>query len=469
MKITKNLLAVCALFALLLAVCVPVLSVANADGEDTIIVTISGTKMCYGDNGKQIGVLSPGESAGSQPTYLADDDKEAVAVIVLYNYTAENSVIGSDNMEGKVKVTLQRAPEITPVPADSPDAAASGPEADASVSPDETVEAAPEMVTLPQTELICDVWVDASIVVSALSQAKQQDDSIINELNTQIAKLTGDGVTEEPVATPADIAEGEIDNPDADAAQTGLLPSWLFPIIACVVLLAIAGGVIWSAISAARIARETKKSNDEKNSKNQSLQSMDQSLANLSKQADPASAIDKAMMDPVGKAPYMKLIVENTAETRAILARMEQKTDFAPQPEQRLTDPYTVKRREAIALANSLAGIAAREDWADILVQSGYRYVLVQTDPTSQNVLRENKAEASVLACLMKGSEAEEAYLVPSFEDPNAGENLWKNFYAVTDDASVQHYRIDELAVMKVVNNGAFFTLNTKGKLSRRL
>ena len=469
MKRKSRILAVCVLMALLLAVCVPVLSVANADGEGTIIVTISGTRMCYGDNGKKIGVLSPGESAGSQPTYLSDDGKEAVVVIVLYTYTAEDSVLGSDNLEGKVRVTLQLAPETTPVPADSPDAAANVPEADASVSPDETAETTPEVVTLQQPEQLGDVWVDASIVVSALNQAKKQDDSIISDLKEQIVKLSGNNVTEEPVATPAEIAEGKIDNPDADAEETGLFQSLLFPIILCAVLLVIAGGIIWSAVSLARTARETGKTNDEKNSKNQSLKSMDQSLARLSERTDPASAIKDAMIDPSGKAPYIKSIAADTAETRTILARMEEKANFAPQPDQPPTHPDTAKKRAVIALTNRLAGIASREDWANIILESGYRYVLVQTSPTDREALQEDRTGNSVLACLMKGAEAEEAYLVPSFEDPNASEDLWKNFYAVTDDASVQHYRIDEPAVMKVVNNGAFFTLDTKGKLSRRL
>ena len=469
MKRRNRMLAVCALFALLLAVCVPVLSVASADGEGTIIVPIYGTRTCYGDNGKQIGVLNPGESAGSQPTYQADDSDNAVTVIVLYNYTAEDSVLGSDKLEGKVKVTLQRAPETTPVPAESPDAAASVPEADTSVSPEETVEATPEMVTLPQIEQIGDVWVDASIVVSALSEAKQQDDSNISNLNEQIAKLTGNNATEEPVARPADIAEGEIDNPDADAEQTGSLPSLLFPIIACVALLIIAGGVIWVAISAARNARESKKSNDEENSKHKSLKSIDQSLSRLSNQTSTGDAVKEAFVDKTNSNPYMRTVANDTAETRAILARMEQKTDFAPQSDRQPINLDTVKRREIIALANSLAGIAAREEWANIILEKGYRYVLVQTSATDREALQEDRMGNSVLACLMKGAEAEEAYLVPSFEDPNAGENLWKNFYAVTDDASMQHYRIDELTVMKVVNNGAFFTLDTKGKLARKL
>lgn len=451
MKVTKNLLAICALVALLLAVCGPVFSVAKADGDGTIIITISGTTTCYGDNGKQIGILNT--DGNVQLTYRAIGSKQDIPVILLYSYTAEDSGLGADKLEGKVKASLQHAPTSTDT---SPD------------TPDPNTSPTPEVSATPLPELPSEVWVDASVAIPALNKEIIQRDKELADKDPQNVATTVNGATEEPVATPADIAEGEIDNPGVGTEQTGSLPSWLFSIIICVALLIIAGGVIWSAVSAAQNAREAKKSNDEKNSKHQSLKSMDQSLARLSNQTSAGDAVKEALTDKTSGNPYMRTVANDTAETRAILARMEQKTDFAPQPEQRPTDPNTVKRREVIALANSLAGIAAREDWADILAQSGYRYVLVQTDPNSQNVLRENKAEASVLACLMKGAEAEEAYLVPSFEDPNAGENLWKNFYAVTDDASVQHYRIDELAVMKVVNNGAFFTLDTKGKLSRR-
>ena len=451
MKRRNRMLAVCALFALLLAVCVPAFSVANADGDGTIIITISGTTTCYGDNGKQIGILNT--DGNVQLTYRAIGSKEDIPVILLYTYTAEDSGLGADKLEGKVKASLQHAPTSTDT---SPD------------TPDPNTSPATEVSATPLPELPSEVWVDASVVVSALNQAKQQDDSIINDLSTQLAALTGNSATEEPVATPATTDEGEIDNSNPGAEETSLLGSLLLPIIVCVALLIIAGGVIWSAVSAAQNAREAKKSNDERNSKHQSLKSMDQSLDKLSRQADPASAIDKAMMDPVSKTPYMKSIAADAAEARATLGRMEQKTDFASQPEQRPTDPYTVKRREVIALANSLAGIAAREDWANIILEKGYRYVLVQTSATDRDAMQEDKTGNSILACLMKGAEAEEAYLVPSFEDPNAGEYRWKDFYTVTDDPSVQHYRIDEPAVMKVVNSGTFFTLDTKGKLSRR-
>lgn len=67
----------------------------------------------------------------------------------------------------------------------------------------------------------------------------------------------------------------------------------------------------------------------------------------------------------------------------------------------------------------------------------------------------------------MKSMDAEEAYLVPSFEDSSAGENRWRDFYTVADDPSVKYYRIDELAVIRVLNK-TFYKLSSQGKLSRK-
>ena len=468
MKRRSRILAVCALMALLLAVCVPVLSAASADGEETIMIKISGTTTCYGDNGKQAGVLNT--DGDVQLTYRAVKSKEDVPVILLYTYTTEDSGLGADQLEGKVRVTLQRVPTEMVVSVDSPDATTSTPATDVSANTEENAETTPEMAVTPQPEPLGDVWIDASVIIPALNETLILKDADIKGKDEKITTLEANESAEEPVVLPIPSDAIVDDNPDTtDTADTGLFQSLLFPIVACVALLVIAGGAIWSAVSLARTARETGKTNDEKNSKNQSLKSMEQSLARLSERTDPAVAIKDAMMDPTAKTPYMKSIAADTAEARTILARMEEKADFAPQPAEQLTHPDTAKKRAVIALTNSLAGKASREDWANIILESGYRYVLVQTSATDREALQEDRTGNSVLACLMKGAEAEEAYLVPSFEDPNAGENLWKNFYAVTDDAAVQHYRIDEPAVMKVVNNGAFFTLDTKGKLSRRL
>ena len=369
-----------------------------------------------------------------------------------------------------MRVTLQRVATEMVVSVDSPDATTSTPATDVSADPAVNAETTPEMAVTPQPEPLGDVWIDASVIIPALNETLILKDADIKGKDEKITTLETSESAEEPVVLPIPSDAIVDDNPDTtDTEDTGLFQSLLFPIVACVALLVIAGGAIWSAVSLARTARENGKANDEKNSKNLSLKSMDQSLARLSERSDPAVAIKDAMMDPTAKTPYMKSIAADTAEARTILARMEEKANFAPQPAEQLTHPDTAKKRAVIALTNSLAGKASREDWANIILESGYRYVLVQTSATDREALQEDRTGNSVLACLMKGAEAEEAYLVPSFEDPNAGENLWKNFYTVTDDASVQHYRIDEPAVMKVVNNGAFFTLDTKGKLSRRL
>ena len=451
MKRCKKMLAVCALFALLFMVCVPVFSAANAEEEKTVLVTISGTSECYGDNGKQVGVLKPGNDA--QPTFRANESKEEIPVIILYSYAAEDAGLGTDKLEGKVKVTLQIAtPEEN---------ALNG-------TPDPNASPTPEIAATPQPELPSAVWVDASIVIPALNSALIQKDIDILDKDDLIAALQENAKVDEPEGSPAPTSEGADENPNTEEVRPELLQSLLLPIIGCAVSLVIAGGVIWMAISSARIAREAKENNSKTSTKNAHLDSMKGSLETISKRTDTGRAIEEALIDQANRKPYMRMVASETGETRTILARIESKMDVIPQAQsQSNPHPGDVRRREVIELTNSLAGVASREDWANIIQQKGYRYVLVQTSPTDRDALQEDRTGNSVLACLMKGAEAEEAYLVPSFEDPSAGENRWKDFYTVTDDPAVKYYRIDEPTVMKVINK-TFFVVDTSGKLFRR-
>lgn len=451
MKQWKKILAVFALFALLFVVCVPVLSAANAEEEKTVLVTISGTSECYGDNGKQVGLLN--YLNDGEATYQAKGSKEAIGVTVLYAYTAESTGVKTDALEGKVKVSLQFIPPDMNAPAASDDP---------SVSP------APEVTAAPLPEFPSEVWVDASAIIPTLNAGLVQRDNEISEKTDQIAALQTNGEVQISEASPAPTSEGADDNLNTEEVRPELLQSLLLPIIGCAVLLVIAGVEISKAISLARIAREAKENNSKTSTKNTHLDSMQGSLKTLSMRTDTGSVIEEALIDQVSKKPYVKAIASDTGETRTILARIESKIDIIPQTQaQSNPRPGDARRREVTELTNSLAGVASREEWANIIQQKGYRYVLVQTSPTDRDALQEDKTGNSVLACLMKGAEAEEAYLVPSFEDPSAGENRWKDFYTVTDDPAVKYYRIDEPTVMKVINK-TFFVVDTSGKLFRR-
>ena len=464
MKRRYRMSAICALVALLFSICVPALSAANADGAGTIIVTISGTKTCYGTNGKEVGVLDPGEDL--QATYLAKDSEEAVAVIILYDYTADDSGLGSDKLAGKLKVTLQSAPAVTNTPAASPEAGNGGPKADVSAAPEASADPTPEVAATPQQEFSYEVWVDASVVIPSLNDSIVQNSATIATLNAQLAPNQPEMVADGEISTPAPIGEETNDDLNAKEEQPRMLNSLILPAIACAVLLVIAGGVIWMAVSSAHIAREAKENNSKTGTRNMHLDSVQVSLRKLSERTDAGRAIEEALIDQSNKKSYLRMVVSEAGETRTILDRIDSKIDKI-QPPQPPSTPGSSIRREVLALVKNLAGVASREDWAAIIQQNGYRYVLVQTSATDREALQEDKTGNSVLACLMKGAEAEEAYLVPSFEDPSAGENRWKDFYSVTDDPTEKYYRIDEPTVMKVIN-GTFFVVDSKGKLSRR-
>lgn len=456
MKQWKRVLSVCAFTALLLTICVPALSAASADGEGTIPITISGTLNCYAENGKQVGLLN--YLNDGEATYQAKGSKEAIGVTVLYAYTAESTGVKADALEGKVKVSLQFIP---------PDMNAPAAQDDPSASP------APEVTAAPLPEFPSEVWVDASVIIPALNAGLVQRDNDISEKADQIAALQTNGEVQILEASPAPTSDAAGENENTEEVQPDLLESLLLPIIACAVLLVIAGGVIWLAVSSARIAREAKENNCKTSTKNTHLDSMQGSLKTLSMRKDTGSVLEEALIDPVSKRPYVKAVATETEETRSILARIESKLDRnspslqASQAGQEM-DPVRVSWRDVLALTKNLAGIASREDWAKIIQEKGYRYILVQTSPTDREALQEDLTGNSVLACVMKGAEAAEAYLVPSFEDPSAGENRWKDFYTVTDDPAEKHYRIDEPTVMKVIK-GTFFVVDSKGKLTRRL
>lgn len=451
MKQWKRVLSVCAFAALLLTICVPALSAASADGEGTIPITISETLNCYAENGKQVGLLN--YLNDGEATYQAKGSKETIGVTVLYAYTAESTGVKTDALEGKVKVSLQFIP---------PDMNASAVSDDPSVSP------APEVTAAPLPEFPSEVWVDASAIIPALNAGLVQRDNDISEKTKQITALQTNGEVQISEASPAPTSDAEGENENTEEVRPELLQSLLLPIIGCAVLLVIAGGVIWMAVSSARIAREAKENNSKTSTKNTHLDSMQGSLKTLSMRKDTGSVIEESLIDQVSRRPYVKSIASDTGETRTILARIESKIDIIPQTQSQSNPrPGDARKREVIELTNSLAGVASREDWATIIQQKGYRYVLVQTSPTDRDALQEDKTGNSVLACLMKGAEAEEAYLVPSFEDPSAGENRWKDFYTVTDDPAVKHYRIDEPTIMKVINK-TFFVVDTSGKLCRR-
>ena len=122
---------------------------------------------------------------------------------------------------------------------------------------------------------------------------------------------------------------------------------------------------------------------------------------------------------------------------------------------------------ELLKLANSLVGVAASATWRNLVSEAGFRYALLQANPTEKGTYIADDSGFSIIAALMRGAEADIAYIVPSYQDPNASEKRWHDFYSITESESVRRYRVDALPVM-FIENGVFFLPKSKGRLTRR-
>jgi len=67
----------------------------------------------------------------------------------------------------------------------------------------------------------------------------------------------------------------------------------------------------------------------------------------------------------------------------------------------------------------------------------------------------------------MRGAEAEIAYVVPSYQDSNAIEDRWYEFYSIDETNKVKNYEVYSLPVM-FIERGVFFLPKSKGRLARR-
>ena len=142
----------------------------------------------------------------------------------------------------------------------------------------------------------------------------------------------------------------------------------------------------------------------------------------------------------------------------------------APAEPVKLVEPPPVPEGEEpdlLKLANSLAGVAASANWRAMVSEAGFRYVLLQANPTEKGTYIADESGYSIIAALMRGAEADVAYIVPSYHDPNASENRWHDFYAINESQSVRNYRVEALPVM-FIERGVFFLPKSKGRLIRR-
>ena len=67
----------------------------------------------------------------------------------------------------------------------------------------------------------------------------------------------------------------------------------------------------------------------------------------------------------------------------------------------------------------------------------------------------------------MRGAEAELAYVVPSYQDSNAIEDRWHEFYSIEESVAFRNYHVYTLPIM-FIERSVFFLPKSKGRLTRR-
>ncbi len=141
---------------------------------------------------------------------------------------------------------------------------------------------------------------------------------------------------------------------------------------------------------------------------------------------------------------------------------------IAAQPKAGEQDPVCAgEEPELLALASRLAGVVSETEWFEIVKGAGLRAVLLQSNPTEQGAYIADNSGYSIFACLLRGEQAQIGYVLPSYQDPNASEARWSEFFEVNEDTAVRNYRIDRLAVMRIERE-LFYLPQMKGRMTRR-
>jgi len=424
LKRKHRFLAIGAIALLLLAQCVPVFSGAlAAEEEKPLIVPIGQETALFGADGEQIGTLK------SNHTFVPMTGESPSSVIVIYDHAAANKAVKSDTLAGKTLVLL------------------SYPDSTAAAEPTPEVAEA----TLPTQG-----WIDASLVVTAHAAQHAAD----------LSKLAAKDATISSLQSAAQAAGA--DNSASGAQMSGKEKAGIFSadkMEVWVPVAAIALGVLgigllaWLAISTATTAWDTE-------SQTRLLIKLNERLTEGLSMKTPLR-VEQIAWPQEGHVRLAPDVVEQLAAASQSSAYSMHMSEPV-QPVVVEPDPIPEgEEPDLLQLANRLAGVAAAAEWHALVKDAGWRAVLLQSNPTEKGTYIADDSGYSIIACLMRSADAELAYVVPSYQDPNASEQRWSEFYAVTEDMAVRNYRVDALAVM-YIERGTFFLQKSKGKLIRR-
>ena len=413
---------------LLIALCVPVLSGALAEGEETpLIVPIDQGTPVFGQDGAQIGTLRQDDAQGMVFTLLSGE--EFAGVQVIFDQASANKAAKSDLLAGKTLVLLN--------PANAAEATDATPDPAAAVMPSQG-------------------WIDANLVVTALAARHATDTSAIQSRENQITSLT------ESLNT-AMSANGESTAVPEKASGIFSEEKMNIWVPAAAIALGILGlGVlVWIAVSAStsawvseRTVRQLTKLNDR--------------LTDGLPLKTPLR-IEQTAWPREGHVRLAPDVVEQLAAATAQNSALLERANTPVKEPEPLPPPPIPEGEEPdlLELANRLAGIASAAEWHAMVKEAGLKAVLLQANPTEKGTFIADDSGYSIIACLMRTPDAQLGYVLPSYQDPNASERRWMEFYSVNENNSVRNYRVDRLAVVHI-ERGTFFLPKSNGRLTRR-
>lgn len=427
MRRRKRVLAVSAWMILLLALCIPAFSGALATDEDLIDVPIGQETDVFNEEGALIGTLQPDAQGGAM--FQATKGDPISGVRVRYAPAAVKSAKQSDALIGKTKVQLSLSQVATSAP--------------------ETT-AAETAVVLPEYG-----WIDTNLVITALSARLSVDNSRAKTYEAEIKSLRESlanaqkSKTDEPLPTVNPVPEEVHQNTEAWVSYAALALG-----VVC------AGALGWIALSVYASKAEKEHQTEQLKKLNERFTAgvSLNSPVKVEQTSWPKDARVEVVSDSLGR---MATKLEQSGTLFSQITSEERFKEAEPQPIPEGEEP------DLLALANSLTGIASSAEWRRIVKDAGWRYELLQSNPSDKGNYIADESGYSIIAALMRGAEADLAYIVPSYQDPKASEDRWSEFYSVNRDYAVKDYRVDKLPVM-FIDRGVFFLLKSPGRLTRR-
>ncbi len=413
---------------LLILLSVPVFSGALAESAQQIDIPIGQETEVLDAVGTQLGFLVPDQESGI--LFRSISGETIPGVRVRYEVTAQvESLQGPLTGKTEVLLSLLQADEaITPAPQTTAEAAG---------------------IDLPEYG-----WIDSDLVITALSARHILDLSQIGAKDNEIAKLkeSETNTNKESAGTASLPAEQ-----DEDTINQGNIFSWI-PLAALALGIICAGALGWIAISVSSMRHEEEIRTEQL--KRFSEHFRDGVTFKSPLKVETTAWPHEARVQIVSDA--LEHVAKNANQSGAFGSPNHSSEPAQPPKPQPIPEG---EEPDLLALANRLAGVPSSSKWRELVREAGWRAVLLQANPTEKGTYIADDSGYSIIAALMHSAEAEIAYIVPSYQDPNASENRWSEFFTVNEDMGVKNYRVDALPVM-FIERGTFFLQKTKGRLT---